>query len=305
MPPTITKQDHKPAAATSKSSTRSSPSILSEAIDVADLAEDFVKMVIYGQNRVGKTTLACCFPKPLLLVALEPNKTGGAMSVTKVPGVKYLKLSSSEKAVRLARELKENNPFKTVVLDSATSYQDIILKEILDLPSLPEQLDWGTVSKDQYRERSEKTRESLRPFIDLDCHVVVTAKERDHNPPKDDKAKIIRGLQLESFFAADLGGATVGWLHDACDYIGRLYVAKKTRMVKYVVNKVTKHREEETGKLTHRLLTMYHPNFAAGMRSANSECVPEFVEADKPEEMYRKVMQVIEGTYQIEKEGKL
>lgn len=279
--------------------------MLDEAIPIADLADDFIKMVLYGQNRVGKTTLACCFPKPLLLVAMEPNKTGGAASVRRVEGVTYLKIDSSSKAVRLAGELKASNPFVTVVVDSATSYQDIILKELLNLGAVPEQLNWGLVSRDQYRERSEKTRECLRPFIDLDCHVIITAKERDHNPPDRDKPRIIRGtnangaigqLEVGSFFAADLGGATVGWLHDACDYIGRMYLDKEVavRQVKAPGNKVI-DQAVETGRIVRRLRTMYHPNYAAGFRSCTPEMVPEYIEAGTPEEMYEAIMAVIRG----------
>ena len=270
--------------------------LLDRAVPVSELADDFIKMVIYGENRVGKTTLACQFPKPLLLVAMEPNKSGGARSVKKVPGVSYLRVDNSLDAVTLARQIAARGyPYKTVVVDSATSYQDIILKEILGLSHLPEQLNWGTVSRDQYRERSEKTREALRPYLDLECHVVVTAKQRDHNPPKDDKPEITRKQQHESFFAADLGGATVGWLHDACDYIGRLYVDKETVVQERKVTlngKTTLKREEvETGRVVRRLRTMYHPNYAAGFRSCDPDKVPEYIE----EPTYDKIQAVIDG----------
>ncbi len=281
---------------------KDSEDILSQIIPVSEIEDDWIKFLCYGQNRVGKTTLACEFPKPLLLVAFEPNKTGGAKSVKRVPGVSYLRVGDSLKAMELSKRLREESGrFKTVVLDSVTSYQDIILKEILDLPELPEQLNWGMVSRDQYRERSEKTREALRPFLSLECHVVANAKERDHNPPDKEKPQILRGQQLESFFAADLGGATVGWLQDACDYIGRLYIEKEvtTRIEKIKVLNKVKEKEitEETGRLVRRLRTMYHPNYSAGFRSEAPESVPEFLEAGTPKEMYHKVMQVIRGEY--------
>lgn len=287
--PTVKKQVPPPPPPKRTPRPSSTPgSVLSEGIPVGDLDSDFIKIVLYGQNRVGKTTLACQFPKPLLLVAMEPNKTGGAMSVTKVKDVTYLRVSSSEKAVRLAVELKQSNPFATVVVDSVTSYQDIILREILGLTSLPEMLSWGTVSMDQYRMRSEKTREALRPFIDLDCHVVLNAKERDHNPPKDGKPEILHGIQVESFFAADLGGATVGWLNDACDYICRLYIEKEMKIVtSTAVPGEPMERLEETGRLVRRLRTMYHPNFAAGIRSATPEKVPEFIQDPTFEKIYK------------------
>lgn len=287
--PQITKQTR----TTSGPTRTSSSSVLSEAVPVDQLQDDFVKIVIYGQNRTGKTTLACQFPKPLLLVAFEPTKTGGAKSVTKIPGVTFLRVESSEKAIRLAKELPSK--FKTIVLDSVTSYQDIILKEILNLPDAPSMLGWGTVTQDQYRERSEKTREALRPFLKLDCHVVALAKEKDHNPPKDDRNRLTRGSQLESFFAADLGGATVSWLQDACDAITRLYLDKEVITKSYKAAGKEVEREEETGKLVRRLRLKYHTNFAAGLRSPNPELVPEYIEAESPEEMYSELMRILNG----------
>ena len=267
-------------------------SLLDSAVDVGDLPDSSIKMVIYGENRVGKTTLACQFPKPLLLVGLEPNQTGGALSVRKVPGVKFLRLETVAAVLQLAGELVGNDHgYATVVIDSATSLQDIILKEILGLPAVPDMLTWGSAGRDEYRERSEKTRECLRPFLNLACHTVLTAKQRDHNPPKDDKPRIVKGLTIESFFAADLGGATVGWLHDACDYICRLYIAKETVTRTVQVGKTQQHHEEETGRLVRRLQTMYHPNFAAGFRSQNPDGVPPYV--DEP--TYDKIRAIIDS----------
>lgn len=261
-------------------------SVLSEAIDVMDLEDDFLKMLIYGKNRTGKTTLACRGKKPMLLLGFEPNKTGGATSVKKIEGITYLRMRESDRAITLASELKQNNPFATIVIDSATSYQDVILMEILGLSEVPEQLNWGMVSRDQYRMRSEKTREALRPFLNLNCDVVVLAQEKDHNPPDKEKPEIIREESLiQSFLAADLGGATVGWLHDACDYIARLTIDKEVieyrTKIKVGQGPKAKGQElvsyKETGKLIRRLRTMYHPNMAAGFRSPNPESVPEYI----------------------------
>jgi hypothetical protein len=278
--------------------TQPTGSILSRAVPVAEVGDDSIKIVLYGQNRVGKTYLACQFPKPLLLVDMEPNsKGGGSRTVRRVQGVTYLKVTTSKDAIALAHELKGGEKFQTVVVDSATGYQDLILREILELPKVPEMLSWGMVSRDHYRARSEKTREALRPFLDLDCHVVITAKEKDHNPPDRDKPEIIRGSQLESFFASDLGGATVGWLHDACDYICRLYIEKEV-----VRKKVRQANQEievdvETGKNVRRLRTMYHPNFAAGFRSEFPDRVPEYIQ----DPTFDKIHRVIKGEKQ---EGK-
>lgn len=283
---------------------RPAGSILSQAIDVGDLEEEFIKMVIYGQNRVGKTTLACTFPKPLLLISLEPNMTGGAMSVRKVPGVKYVRLTSTAESFKLAEELQSDRTFKTHVIDSATSFQDIILQEILGLTSVPEMLKFKEVSTGQYRTRSEKLREALRPFTNLRAHTVILAKEKDHNPPKGEevwegygprKLHARDDMRPESYFAADVGTATAGWLHDNCDYIGRLYLAKEVKTETFTTKVMGKEQkrtaEVETGKIVHRLRTLYHPNYAAGIRTDSPEKVPEYIE----DPTFAKLLKVIKG----------
>ncbi len=255
-------------------------SVLSEAIPVDQLPEDFMRLVLYGGNRIGKTTVAVTFPKPLLLVAMEPNVTGGAMSVKKVSGVTYLRVGSTEKAIRLAEELRTGGTgFKAVVIDSATSYQDIALTELMGWQESPTMLTFGLVGEDMYRQRSEKCREMLRKFLNLPMHTVVIAKEKDHNPPKGERSnKLTRGLTMSSFFAADLGGATANWLHDVCDCICRMYMAEETVKTTSVIAGKEQEAEIPTGRMIRRLLTQYHPNFAAGIRSCTPENVPEYID---------------------------
>lgn len=289
--PTVNKQKVTPPT---RDITAKPGSLLSLAKPVNELENQWIKLCTYGENRVGKTTLACQFEKPLILIAMEPNQTGGAVSVRKIPGIDYIRITSSKDGNQLARELRGSH-YKTAVIDSATSYQDIILTEIMGLEQAPEMLAWGIVSMDQYRERSEKTRECLRPFLNLEMNVIVTAKQRDHNRQDKSKPKILGGLELESYFAADLGGATTGWLHDACDYICRLYIEKETKEVETKMTiggkeKVSKS-VQETGKLVRRLQTMYHPNFAGGFRSDTPNMVPEFIQDPN----YAKIMKVIRG----------
>lgn len=313
--PSIQKQvPSKPAAPVASIS---SGGILGTAIPATQLKELYIKLCLYGRNRVGKTTLACQFPKPLLLISFEPSETGGAISVSQMEGVHYIRVASkplidpktkkleavagSKKALTLANELHAYNPFATVVVDTATSFQDIILQELMGLSKIPEMLSWGLVSEEQYRDRSSKTREALRPFLDLPCHVVICAQERDHNPPKgrEEGSKLTRGMQGESFMAADLGGATVKWLHDACGYIGQLYEDEKMeeRVTESTINKETRvvRTMVGTGKRVRRLRTLYHPNYAAGFRSSNPDAVPEYIEGGSPREMYDKLMKVVQG----------
>lgn len=305
-------------------------SLLARGAPVSDLLERLRQTVlIYGLNRIGKTTLACQWQKPLALISFEPNPLsgGGAVSVAKVEGVthyvvipstardlfaglKITPLVGIEEALQLCVELRDSG-FKSVVLDGATSIQDVCLTELMNLPELPSQLrvaqtkgdtSWGVVPDGVYQERSAKSKEVLRKFLNLPQSVIITAKERDHNPPKDDKGwvqrnKLTRGLTLESFIAADLGQATAEWLMDACDCICRLYLAKETKTQTFKVGVEEIVQEVETGREVRRLLTKLHANFAAGIRFPTdfrkSGEVPDFIEGATPAELHKKLMTIL------------
>lgn len=280
-------------------------SVLSRAVPVQELEAVLIKMLIYGQNGVGKTTLACTFPKPLLIVSFEPASTGGALSVRRMPGVHYLRITSTTEERQLLDELRGENLFKTHVVDSVTSYQDMKLQEIIGKP-LPAQLNFGAVSGDQYRERAEVTKQGLRDWANLGSHTVFIGKEKDHNPPKEERVnertgktqpdmrpRFLRGMQPESFVSVDLGGGTAGWLQDACDYVGRLYMDREMERVvsqmqgREVVNAV------ETGRFIRALRISYHPNFMSRFRSDQPDKLPEAI----PNPTFDKILAAIEGRY--------
>lgn len=289
-------------------------SILSRAVPVSSVKELYQKVVIYGLNRVGKTTEACEWPKPLLLVSFEPGRTGGATSVTKVLGVDFLQIaplwsdaekrivSVSEQALRLASELKTNTYYKTHVLDSTSSLQEWVLHELMGWETERTQISFGGVPEEVYRARSEKVRDLLRPFLDLPVHTIVIAHEKDHNPDKSDRNKLKKGLYTGSFFAPAIGGATVEWLQSNCGYMCRLFVAPEIKVetqftgVKDDKGKdITTQIEVETGRTTRRLLCIPQQNFAAGFRSASPEVVPDWIEDPTPRGMYLKIQKVIRG----------
>ena len=299
-----------------------SGSILEEAIDVSDLKSDFLRLVIYGKNRVGKTFLACKFKKPLLLVSLEPSGTGGATTVKLEPGVKFIHIvakgkvdhrgveseeEAKDKFVRLAIELQKLSPcpYATVVVDTITSLQDLILQQIVQRDEVIDQLNWGEITEAQYRERSDDLRKALRPWMSIQSDLLLLAQEKDHNPPKErTKSKLLRGLQHESFFAADIGGATAKWLHDCCDYVTQLYMDKeyKRKLVKgsVVAGKQGKDRwvEEETGRQVRRLRCLYNVNYAAGFRSSNPELVPEYISNPTADKVYAVIRgERVDGAY--------
>ncbi len=282
-----------------------SGSILSTAVPTTSLREERVKVCVYGRNRVGKTSLACCFKKPLLIVSSEPDANGGAYSVANVEGVSLLRVSAkklpgdrvhgSTKVVAIANELSHGNPYATVVLDTVTSLQDVILVELMGLPKVPEMLSWGFVPEGVYQQRAEKLRETIRPLLDLqNCNVLILAQEKDHNAAEErgGKSKILHTMQQGSFMAPALGATNAQWLQDACGYVVQLYedevmkeiaVSQSDAQGKPLPPSI---QRVGTGTRARHLRLLYHPNFAAGGRWQYNRDMPEFVTAPTPEGLY-------------------
>lgn len=280
--------------------------ILSEVVPVNTLEEAPIKALIYGNNRVGKTTLGAQFPKPLLLISFEPAANGGADSVRSMKGVDFVHIQSTERAIRLSEELSGDTYYKTHVLDTATSLQEVILQDILGRTKEVNIITKGMVNTDQYVRRAEKMRDVLRPYLDLPVNTIILAKEKDHVKQESKESalipKFVRQVRQESFYSCDVGGGTAGWLQDACKNILRLSVEKRVIITREVTTNEDGTTteiidERETGEITRRLRTQYHPNYAAGIRSDNPKCVPEYIESQSPEEMYVLLVRIMKGTY--------
>jgi hypothetical protein len=289
-----------------------SGSILSTAVPVSSLREDHIKVCVYGRNRSGKTTLAAHFRKPLLLISSEPDACGGSTSISNIAGVHIIRVSAkklpgdklhgSAKVVAIANELAAQNPFATVVLDTVTSLQDLILVELMGLPKVPEMLSWGMVPDGVYQQRAEKLRETIRPLLDLNnSDLVVLAQEKDHNAVEDrgGKTKLLHTMQQGSFMAPALGATNAQWLQDACGYVIQIYEDELTQEVTIPQvdaqgNPMTPAIQRiGTGKRQRHLRLLYHPNFAAGGRWVYSKDMPEFVTAETPAGLFREMCRYI------------
>ncbi len=309
MPPTIKRQEplkSQPSFPTG--------SILATALPVSNLREEYVKVCIYGRNRSGKTSLAAQFAKSMLFISSEPDANGGATSISNMDGVSLLRISpkklkgdkvhGSAKVVAIANELlgMEVNPFRTVVLDTVTSLQDVILVELMGLPKVPEMMSWGMVPDGVYQQRAEKLRETIRPLLDLtNCNVVILAQEKDHNAAEErgGKNKILHTMQQGSFMAPALGATNAQWLQDACGYVIQIY--EDELMQQIAVPQMDQHgnalppaiTEVGTNKRQRHLRLLYHPNFAAGGRWQFDRNVPEFVTASSPRGLYEAMAKYI------------
>ncbi len=293
-------------------------SILSTAVPVTSLRQDKVILACYGRNRSGKTTLAAQFPKPLLFVTCEPAHCGGVQSVSNMEGVTVIQVADKptvgsapgelfgrRKIEAIGAELATSAYYRTVVLKTVTSLQDVVGEEMKrENPNLP----WaGKGSKDTYQTRSQRLHEAMRSFLDLrHMHVVMLAQEKDHNPPTDEKtgfpdlkAKLLQTMQQGSFMAPALGAANAQWLQDACGYVVQIYEDEVQQEVVVPMHNPdgtpapSMTQRVGTGRRARHLRLQYHPNFAAGGKWNYSADMPEFVTAPDPQGLFAALAQYI------------
>lgn len=316
--------------------------ILGSGVRASEMSSSKITAAVYGRNGVGKTTFACQGEGPTALISVEPAPTGGARSVMNRDDIQVFQVAArplvdpktgqlealwgSAKIVAIASALAGRfaagqEPFRKVVVDSLTSWNEIILCEILklDYNNMPAILGLGEVSGDQYKERSSTLIRYLRPIFDLPCDVWVIAGERDHNPPKEKtttrsgkdyvrptQSPLMREAhpmaQEGSFFSLGVSDAQAKWVQDASDFVMQLYEDEELReerspdvacadgsIIPGVVQQIA------TGRRVRRLRCVYHPNYAARCRTPDYRSVPDYIEAPTPEERYQAFLDMVSG----------
>lgn len=284
--PKVTRRSVKKKAVKKRPLKKKSGGVIDRIVPVSEWEGSGIKINLYGRNGTGKTTIACTFPKPLLLVGFED----GTKSVRKVDGVDFFRVESTDELRDLTEYAGKN--YATTVVDTATSLQDQILKELLGLSEMPVMLQWGTVTRNQYRQRSEKTREFLRLFLNIPTHVVVLAQEKDHT----NKEEAAGDEEiLAPFIASNLGATTCGWLHDHCDYICQTFIRGKTKESVVTVGKGRKTRRVRTKVRVegseYCLRTLVHPLYACKLRVDRNTEIPSVI----IDPSFGKINQLIQG----------
>lgn len=174
-----------------------------------------LKVLIYGDPGVGKTTFAASAPKPLLI-----DVERGSRSVLNVNNpVDVLEFRSIEQVEATIQFLKDGNEafdkYETIVLDSMTEMQARLIDQ--QLRSLGGgapvyKADWGV-----YGENTQRLRMLISAFRDIPKNLICTAHSR---PEKDDQT----GLTIvKPFLTPGLAKTVTGMF----DIVGYLYIDKK------------------------------------------------------------------------------
>lgn len=195
--------------------------------DIEDLqVDDFLKINIYGKSGTGKTRLWATFPKPALVLLVSGGKRPGELKSINTPenraSIKQKIVTSSTDIKEIVDKQNETGRFKTIVLDHATDLQNLVLREVLGVTELPEQLGWGVATQQDWGQVALQMKELLRALLDGDNHAVIVAQERVFDETEEG------GDIIMPYVGSALSPSVTGWLMPACDYVVQTYKKGKT-----------------------------------------------------------------------------
>lgn len=236
--------------------------------------EGGLKINFYGRSGTGKTTLAASFAEsgPVLFVKAED----GMRSVANVPDVHMYpqkgRLEDHQELRAVIDYLKESpEEYTTIVLDTATAFQDLVLRQVLDLEELPAQRTWGMAKRDDWMQCGTQTKEYLRSFLalhELGLNVIILAQERDFGTDGDMDL-------LMPCVASALQPGVVGWLNPEVDYIGQTFIREQFAAKTIKVAGKKKSTTQKTGGTEYCLRVGPHPVYTTKFRTPKGRELPE------------------------------
>lgn len=235
--------------ATSPSTTTVKPAVRAAAfrLDTVQRRERYLKLLVYGNYGVGKTTLACTAHEvPSMRDVLMINAEAGDLSVSDfdideitVQDFRTLgrineylrqhckardegddkRLCELEAAVRGVEvaDIKEPRRYRTVIIDSLTELEAYCFNQLLGITDTT-RLDDETQSAEwsEYKKNHTMMQRVVRAFRDLPMHVVFTASEQFQQ----DEQKRYK-------FSPDLTGKLSKKIQGFMDMVGYLAVGKE------------------------------------------------------------------------------
>lgn len=162
-----------------------------------------IKMLVYGQPGIGKSTMALSAPSPVMFDFDE-----GLKRVHVAFHCPSLQVKSWEEALQALDELKTGEvEYSTIVIDTVGKMLDFMSDYIMRKDSKMKQRD-GSLSLKGYGARKVMFQNFLRQVSQMGKHIVFVAQEREENEGDD---KIVR---------PEVGGSSTGDLIRELDLVG-------------------------------------------------------------------------------------
>ena len=173
-----------------------------------------IKMLVYGQPGIGKSTMALSAPNPVLF-----DFDGGVQRVNVAFQCPTLQVKNWEEALQALDELKSGEVnCQTIVIDTAGKMLDFMSDYIMRNDSKMRMRD-GSLSLKGYGARKVMFQNFLREVAMMGKHIVFVAHEREE---KDGETKIVR---------PEIGGSSAGDLMKELDLVGYVQAVGADRTV--------------------------------------------------------------------------
>lgn len=173
-----------------------------------------IKMLVYGQPGIGKSTMALSAPNPVLF-----DFDGGVQRVNVAFQCPTLQVKSWEEALQALEELKGGEvECSTIVIDTAGKMLDFMSDYIMRNDSKMRMRD-GSLSLKGYGARKVMFQSFLHQVAQMGKNIVFVAHEREE---KDGDTKIVR---------PEIGGSSAGDLMKELDLVGYVQAVGPDRTV--------------------------------------------------------------------------
>lgn len=173
-----------------------------------------IKMLVYGQPGIGKSTMALSAPSPVLF-----DFDGGVQRVNVAFQCPTLQVKNWEQALQALDELKGGGvTCQTIVIDTAGKMLDFMSDYIMRNDSKMRMRD-GSLSLKGYGARKVMFQNFLHTVASMGKNIVFVAHERED---KDGDTKIVR---------PEIGGSSAGDLMKELDLVGYVQAIGNDRTV--------------------------------------------------------------------------
>lgn len=190
---------------------RSAEDIEDFIVDIGE-ANEYLRVLAYAFNKIGKTRFGATAPNPLIIDIQEE----GTLSAAQFKDARVFQARTWQDIVLAYWYLKDyDHPYDSVVIDTVTSMADVCMKRVLkekyekDVNSDPK-----TPSQRDYGKQYQLMRDQLMAFRNLPLHMVLLAQERTRG--NEDEGEEVR-------HGPDLPARTSRAAMGAVDVIGRIY----------------------------------------------------------------------------------